>query len=115
MQRAISGITEHGEPRLLGTEALPCRMKALRPVEMGLERESSLGPRDMSTLGTQRAGRGPARFKQRDVTRAIKAMLAAGVQGRVEIETSGKIVVVMGKTDETILNEKEFNEWDTIH
>jgi hypothetical protein len=42
-------------------------------------------------------------------------MLAAGVQGRVEIETSGKIVVVMGKTDETILNEKEFNEWDTIH
>jgi hypothetical protein len=47
-----------------------------------------------------KAGRGPARFKQRDVTRALKAMKAAGVEGRIEIESGGKIVIVMGKPSE---------------
>jgi hypothetical protein len=45
----------------------------------------------------RRKVRGPAAFRQRDVTRALKAMIAAGIEGRVEIETSGKLVVVVGK------------------
>ena len=41
--------------------------------------------------------RGPSIFRQRDLTRAIKAVVAAGVDGRVEIESGGKIVIVIGK------------------
>ena len=37
-------------------------------------------------------------FKQQDVTRAVRAVVAAGVQvQRVEIGKDGKIVVVTGK------------------
>ena len=36
-------------------------------------------------------------FRQRDVTRALKAMLAAKVEGRLEIEPNGTIVIVIGK------------------
>lgn len=40
--------------------------------------------------------RGACTFKERDVTRALRATLAAGVQvQRVEIDQSGKIVLVM--------------------
>jgi hypothetical protein len=35
-----------------------------------------------------------ARFRQRDVERALRAMLAAGVRGRVEIATDGRIIIV---------------------
>jgi hypothetical protein len=39
--------------------------------------------------------RGPRTFQQADVTRAVKAVVAAGVQvGRVEVDKDGKIVVV---------------------
>ena len=39
--------------------------------------------------------RGPNKFKQRDVTRALRAAMAAGIEvGRFEIGTDGKIVVV---------------------
>jgi hypothetical protein len=45
--------------------------------------------------------RGPSTFRQQDVTRAIKAVRAAGVEvGRVEIDKEGKIVVMIGRPDE---------------
>jgi hypothetical protein len=53
--------------------------------------------------------RRPCTFKQRDVTKAVKAIVAAGVQvERVEIDQGGKIVVVTGGSSESIGK----NEWD---
>ena len=41
--------------------------------------------------------RAPSTFRQSDVTRAVKAVAAAGVNiARVEIDKSGKIVIVTG-------------------
>jgi len=49
-------------------------------------------------------------FKERDVTRATKAVLAAGLHvARFEINKDGVIVVVPGKAEMT----PESNEWDT--
>jgi len=43
-----------------------------------------------------------SKFKLRDVTRAARAVRAAGVEiARVEIEIDGRITVVAGKPDET--------------
>lgn len=42
--------------------------------------------------------RGPLTFKQQDVTRAVRAVVAAGVEvARVEVGKDGKIVVVAGR------------------
>ena len=50
--------------------------------------------------------RGPLTFRQNDVTRMVKAVVAAGVEVlRVEVDKDGKIIVV---TSETI----GVNEWD---
>lgn len=39
-------------------------------------------------------------FRQRDVTKAVRAVVAAGAQvARVEIDRAGKIVVVAGSPD----------------
>ncbi len=57
--------------------------------------------------------RGPCTFKQNDVTRAVKAVVAAGVEvARVEVDKDGRIVVVAGKSvpDEG----RGGNEWDSI-
>jgi hypothetical protein len=56
--------------------------------------------------------RGAQKFKQGDVTKAVKAVVKAGVPvGRVEIE-NGKIVVIAGnKPEEIPANE---NEWDSV-
>ena len=59
--------------------------------------------------------RAPSTFRQQDVTRAVKAVTAAGVHiARVEIDKSGKIVIITadatGRPGET----KEANEWDRI-
>jgi hypothetical protein len=40
--------------------------------------------------------RGPCTFRQRDLARTLRAMVDARVQGRVEIDRAGKIVVVIG-------------------
>jgi len=58
--------------------------------------------------------RAPCTFRRRDLTAAVKAMVAAGVEvARVEIGKDGKIVVVTGKSGETPdENGKDENEWD---
>jgi hypothetical protein len=60
-------------------------------------------------------GRAPSTFRQLDVTRAVKAVAAAGVHiARIEIDKSGKIVIItadpMGQPGETT----EANEWDRV-
>jgi hypothetical protein len=54
-------------------------------------------------------------FKQRDVTKAVKAIVAAGVQiERVEVGKDGKIVIVTAKPTESIVKDGPdyHNEWD---
>lgn len=42
--------------------------------------------------------RGPCRFIQRDVTKAVKAVAAAGMPvAKVEVDKDGKIIVVVGE------------------
>jgi hypothetical protein len=42
--------------------------------------------------------RAPSRFRQGDITRAVKAVIAAGVEVReVLVDTDGKIRVIAGK------------------
>jgi hypothetical protein len=46
--------------------------------------------------------RGPSTFRQRDVTAAIKAARAAGVEvARVEVSTDGKITLTLGEAEPT--------------
>ena len=63
--------------------------------------------------------RAPSPFRQQDVTRAVKAVAAAGVEiARVEIDTSGKIVIIAvtapaaGKQDDL---DRELQEWEAHH
>lgn len=51
----------------------------------------------------------PARIRQADLTRALKAAQAAGLGDvRVEVEPDGKIVIMSGKLAEP----SERNPWD---
>jgi hypothetical protein len=57
--------------------------------------------------------RAPATFRQQDVTKAVKAVAAAGVHiARVEIDKAGKIVIIT--TDATENQSAEVNEWDRV-
>jgi hypothetical protein len=60
--------------------------------------------------------RGPHRFKQADVTRAVRAVTAAGVEVReVVVGTDGAIRVIVGSpinTPATVV--KAASEWDRI-
>ena len=59
--------------------------------------------------------RGPRIFRQRDVTKAVKAVMAAGVEVlRVELDKAGRIIVHAAKQDENRAPEGEANEWDRI-
>jgi hypothetical protein len=58
--------------------------------------------------------RAPSTFRQQDVTRAIKALVAAGVGiARVEIDKVGKIVIIAA-TGAELAARMEANEWDTV-
>jgi hypothetical protein len=58
--------------------------------------------------------RGPCTFRQLDVTRALRAAAAAGIEvQRIEIEKDGRIVVVAGKVLESPRDdENNRSEWD---
>jgi hypothetical protein len=56
--------------------------------------------------------RGPLRFKQADVTRAVRAAAAAGVEVReVVVDANGAIRVIVGKPTTT----DGINEWDAVY
>jgi hypothetical protein len=64
--------------------------------------------------------RAPSTLRQQDVTRAVKAVAAAGVDiARVEIDTAGKIVIVTGKALEPTSTQdeldRELQEWEARH
>jgi hypothetical protein len=64
--------------------------------------------------------RAPSTIRQQDVTRAVKAVAAAGVDiARVEIDTAGKIVIVTGKALEPTSTQdeldRELQEWEARH
>jgi hypothetical protein len=55
--------------------------------------------------------RGPATFRQRDLTAAAKAMIAAGLGiARVEIDKTGKIILITGKPSPCDLDERS-DDW----
>jgi len=57
--------------------------------------------------------RTPSTFRQQDVTRAIKAVVAAGEKvERVEVDKEGKIIVVTSKPG--TLDGTRRNEWDSV-
>jgi coenzyme F420-reducing hydrogenase beta subunit len=58
-------------------------------------------------------GRGPVTFRQQDVTRALRARRAAGVEvERIEIE-KGKIIVITEKKAKAPTDAgNDGNEWD---
>ena len=60
--------------------------------------------------------RRPSTFRQRDLTAAVKAVVAAGREvARAEIDmTTGNIVLVIGKAQEQPDENKGGNEWDRI-
>jgi hypothetical protein len=60
--------------------------------------------------------RAPSKFRQGDITRAVKGAIAAGVEVReVLVDTDGKIRVIAGKPHVTRgQHEEEANEWDRI-
>ena len=58
--------------------------------------------------------RGSCTFRQRDVTKAVKAVAAAGVEiARVEIDRNGKIIVIAGKPAD-MTEDAQSNEWDDV-
>lgn len=62
--------------------------------------------------------RGPSTFKQRDVTAAVKAVVAAGVEvTSVEVGSDGKIVVVTGKAAQQPVSDldQELAEFEAKH
>jgi hypothetical protein len=60
--------------------------------------------------------RGQQTFKQRDVTKALKAAVKAGIRiERFEIDMNGKIVIVTAKAEDAVNgNYPEKNEWDGV-
>jgi hypothetical protein len=63
----------------------------------------------------------PSTFRQADVTRAVKAVIAAGVDiARIEIDAAGKIVIVTGKPSKVSATssndlDRELVEWEARH
>jgi hypothetical protein len=60
--------------------------------------------------------RGALTFRQKDLTRALRATVAAGIAvERIEIEKDGKITVVARMPDSDLASGDQHNEWDTVH
>jgi hypothetical protein len=59
--------------------------------------------------------RAPSTFRQQDVTRAVKAVTAAGVGiARVEIDKAGKITIIALDAEPQSKGREEANEWDRV-
>jgi hypothetical protein len=59
--------------------------------------------------------RPPSTFRQQDVTRAVKAVTSAGVHiSRVEIDKTGKIIIITAGATDRPGEVTEVNEWDRI-
>ncbi len=63
--------------------------------------------------------RGALLFRERELTRAVRAMAKAGqTVARVEIGRDGKLVIVVGKPQELVAEQlaedQERNEWDAV-
>jgi hypothetical protein len=59
--------------------------------------------------------RAPSTFRQQDVTRAVKAVAAAGVHiARIEIDKAGKIVIITVEATDQPGEITEANEWDRV-
>ena len=61
--------------------------------------------------------RRPASFRQRDLTRAVKAVIAAGLHvAGVKVSARGDIEVVTGDepVQDSTRSRQERNEWDTV-
>jgi hypothetical protein len=59
--------------------------------------------------------RAPSAFRQQDVTRAVKAVTAAGVHiARIEIDKAGKIVIITADPAGQSGVTTEANEWDRV-
>jgi hypothetical protein len=64
----------------------------------------------------KRQPRGPNAFKQHDVTRAIRAAKAAGVDvAGVEIDKDGKIHVIVGKPRNAPTEANALDQWMAAH
>ena len=93
---------------------------------MGKPRELPLGAGWWAVTGAMTAhkqdisqvtmSRAPANFRQKDVTRAVKAMIAVGVDVeriRVEISKAGSIIVTVNASADRD-DDREGNEWDRV-
>jgi hypothetical protein len=59
--------------------------------------------------------RAPSTFRQQDVTRAVKAVTAAGVHiARIEIDKAGKIVIITTDATDQLGERREENTWDPV-
>jgi len=59
--------------------------------------------------------RAPSAFRQQDVTRALKAVAAAGVHiDRIEIDKTGKIIIIAVHAANQPGENTEVNEWDRV-
>jgi hypothetical protein len=57
--------------------------------------------------------RRPVRFTKREISNAIDAVARAGVQGRVEVYSCGKLVVIVGEPSKTENN--PLDQWMAKH
>jgi len=59
--------------------------------------------------------RTPSTFRQADLTKAVRAVRAAGVHiARVEIDKTGKIVIITADPTDRLGEMTEANEWDRV-
>ena len=59
--------------------------------------------------------RGPAPFTQRNATRLMRAVIAAGLSvAKVEVDKAGKIVVIVGEPDKA-QGDNPLDQWMADH